>query len=42
MSSSESLRCEECGQEFDSVDTLNEHQTSEREEHELRNKRIID
>ena len=42
MSSSESLRCEECGQEFDTVDTLNEHQKSEREEHELRNRRIID
>ncbi|HEY7080571.1 MAG TPA: hypothetical protein VH500_12780 [Nitrososphaeraceae archaeon] len=42
MSSSESLRCEECGQEFDTIDTLREHQTSEREERELRNKRLID
>ena len=38
MSSSESLRCKECGQEFDNIDTLKEHQTSEREETELRNK----
>ena len=42
MSSSESLRCEECGQEFDTIDTLREHQASEREEKELRNKRLID
>jgi predicted nucleic acid-binding Zn ribbon protein len=42
MASDESIRCEECGQEFDTVDTLKEHQTSEREEKELRNKRLID
>ena len=42
MSSNDSLRCEECGEEFDTIDTLKEHQTSEMEEKELRNKRIID
>jgi len=42
MASNESLRCEDCGEEFDIIDTLKGHQTSEREEHELRNKRLID
>jgi transcription initiation factor IIE alpha subunit len=40
MSSSELIRCEECGQEFDTIDSLREHQKSEREEKELRNKGI--
>ena len=40
MSSSELVRCEECGQEFDTIDSLREHQKSEREEKELRNKGI--
>ena len=37
MSSSELIRCEECGQEFDTIDSLREHQKSEREDKELRN-----
>jgi hypothetical protein len=37
MSSSELIRCEECGQEFDTIDSLKEHQKSEREDKELRN-----
>jgi hypothetical protein len=28
--------CEESGEEFDTIDTLKEHQTAEREETELR------
>jgi hypothetical protein len=42
MSSSEIISCEECGQQFDTTDDLREHQRSEREEKELRNKQIID
>jgi transcription initiation factor IIE alpha subunit len=40
MPSSELLRCEECGQEFDTIDSLREHQKSEREDEELRNRGI--
>ena len=40
MSSSELVRCEECGQEFDTIDSLREHQKSEREEKELRNRGV--
>ena len=40
MSSSELVRCEECGQEFNTIDALAEHQKSEREAKELRNKGI--
>jgi len=40
MSSSELIRCEECGQEFDTIDSLREHQKSEREDKELRNRGI--
>jgi predicted nucleic acid-binding Zn ribbon protein len=34
--------CEECGQVFDTIESLKEHQETEREEKELRNKGIVD
>jgi predicted nucleic acid-binding Zn ribbon protein len=40
MSSSEPIICEECGQTFDTIESLREHQETEREEKELRNKGI--
>ena len=42
MCSSEPLICEECGQIFDTIESLREHQETEREEKELRNKGIDD
>ena len=42
MSSSEIIACEECGQEFDTIESLKEHQEVERQEKELRNKGIDD
>ena len=41
MPSSEILRCKICGQEFDTVESLQEHQAAE-EEQELRNKGFAD
>ena len=38
--SSEIIRCKECGQEFDTIDSLKEHEGSEQEEKELQNKGI--
>ena len=38
MSSSEIIRCKECGQEFDTIDALKEHEKSEQEGKELQNK----
>jgi transcriptional regulator NrdR family protein len=37
MSSSEVMRCEECGQEFDTIDSLKEHQKLEIIKREQRN-----
>jgi hypothetical protein len=37
MSSSEVMRCEECGQEFDTIDSLKEHQKLEITKREQRN-----
>jgi transcription initiation factor IIE alpha subunit len=42
MPSSELLRCTVCGQEFETVDSLREHQRAEKEEEELRNKGFAD
>jgi hypothetical protein len=42
MSSSEIIACEECGQIFDTTESLKEHQQTERQEKELRNKGIDD
>jgi hypothetical protein len=42
MSSSEPILCEECGQMFDTIDSLREHQEAEAQEKELRNKGIDD
>jgi predicted nucleic acid-binding Zn ribbon protein len=42
MSSSEPIICGECGQIFDTIESLREHQETEREEKELRNKGIDD
>ena len=36
MPSSELLRCKECGQSFDTVESLREHMKSERDEVEKR------
>jgi hypothetical protein len=38
LSSSEIISCKECGQRFDTIDALNEHEKSEKEEKELQNK----
>jgi NAD-dependent SIR2 family protein deacetylase len=37
LSSSE-ISCKECGQHFDTIDALQEHEKSEKEEKELQNK----
>jgi hypothetical protein len=42
MPSSELLRCAACGQEFETVDSLREHQAAEKEEEELRNRGFAD
>jgi hypothetical protein len=38
MPSSEIIRCKECGQIFDTIESLEEHEKSEEEEKELENK----
>ena len=38
MPSSEIMRCKECGQIFDTIESLQEHENSEKEEKELENK----
>jgi hypothetical protein len=38
LSSSEIISCKECGQHFDTIDALREHETSEKEDKELQNK----
>lgn len=40
MSSSEIIRCKECGEVFDTIESLKEHEKSEREDQELQNKRL--
>ena len=42
MSSSEPIMCDECGQRFDTIESLKEHQITEIQEKELRNKGIDD
>jgi hypothetical protein len=37
---SEPIMCDECGQEFDTIESLREHIEVEAQEKELRNKRI--
>lgn len=41
-SSEEPIRCTECGQVFDTIESLKEHQEVERQELELRSKGIDD
>ena len=38
LSSSEIIGCKECGQHFDTIDALREHEKSEKEDKELQNK----
>ncbi len=38
MSSSEILSCSECGQHFDTIDALREHEKSEQQDKELQSK----
>ena len=38
LSSSEIISCKECGQYFDTIDALKEHEKSEKEEKELQNR----
>jgi hypothetical protein len=38
LSSSEIISCKECGQRFDTIDALKEHEKSEKEEKELQNR----
>jgi hypothetical protein len=38
LSSSEIISCRECGQHFDTIDALREHERSEKEDKELQNK----
>ncbi|MFZ0514637.1 MAG: hypothetical protein WAM14_23740 [Candidatus Nitrosopolaris sp.] len=38
--SSEIIKCKECGQEFETIDSLKEHERSEQEEKELQNKGV--
>jgi hypothetical protein len=38
LSSSEIISCKECGQQFDTIDALREHERSEKEDRELQNK----
>ncbi len=40
MTSSEIISCKECGQKFDTIDALKEHEKSEQEDKELQNKRL--
>jgi hypothetical protein len=40
MPSSEFLSCKVCGQTFDTIESLNEHMKSEKEDVELRNKGV--
>jgi transcription initiation factor IIE alpha subunit len=42
MSSSEFIRCKICGQDFETIDSLKEHEEAERKEQELRNKGFAD
>jgi hypothetical protein len=42
MPSSEILKCRECGQTFDTVESFREHMRSEKEDMENRNKRFSD
>jgi hypothetical protein len=42
MSTSEFIRCKICGKDFETIDSLNEHQFAEREDVELRNKGYAD
>lgn len=42
MSSSELIMCDECGQRFDTIESLKEHQITERQEKGLRNRGIDD
>jgi hypothetical protein len=38
LSSSEIISCKECGQQFDTIDALKEHEKSEKEDKELQDK----
>jgi hypothetical protein len=38
MSSSEIISCKECGQHFDTIAALRDHERSEKEDKELQNK----
>ncbi|HEV2877371.1 MAG TPA: hypothetical protein VGW09_08855 [Nitrososphaeraceae archaeon] len=38
MSSSEIISCSECGQHFDTIDALREHEKSEQQDKELQSK----
>ncbi|MGI8834402.1 MAG: C2H2-type zinc finger protein [Nitrososphaeraceae archaeon] len=38
MSSGEIIDCKECGQRFDTIDALREHEKSEQQNKELQNK----
>jgi hypothetical protein len=38
LSFSEIISCKECGQQFDTIDALKEHEKSEKEDKELQNK----
>jgi ribosome-binding protein aMBF1 (putative translation factor) len=38
LSSSEIISCKECGQYFDTIDALREHEKSEKEDKEQQNK----
>jgi hypothetical protein len=38
LSSSEIISCKECGQHFDTIDALREHEKSEKEDKELQNR----
>ena len=40
VSSSEFVRCEECGEDFDTIESLERHQKSEKNDKELRNKGV--
>jgi hypothetical protein len=42
MSSSEPIVCHDCGQTFDTVESLKEHQQGERQEKILRSEEIDD
>jgi uncharacterized Zn finger protein (UPF0148 family) len=41
-SSEEPITCNECGQEFDTIESLKEHQQAERQEKILRSEEIED